>query len=192
LESFLLGFLILGFVNVGNKSLLSFDEQCNNHYMRTAASLRIMTKGKQWTAQQEAQLKSLIEANTSLTEIAAALQKTSGAVIIKSQRLGLKLQNKGYINKSVPIPRELPSVEEALKMLGGALKTAVKPGLDKIEVQRLQAVAAIAKTYQEMLADYINYREIETKLKEMEEQNAQLLKERSPNNAPQPNPAPLA
>jgi len=71
-------------------------------------------------------------------------------------------------------------------MLAGALKTAVKPGLDKIEVQRLQAVSTIAKTYKEILADYINYREIENKLKEMEELNAKLLKDKAQNSSTQP------
>jgi Tfp pilus assembly protein PilO len=93
------------------------------------------------------------------------------------------------VKSSIYLPRELPSVEEALRMLAGALKAAVKPGLDRVEVQRLQAVATISKTYKELLTDYINYREIEAKLKEMEELNAQLLKERSPSAAPQPNPA---
>ena len=90
------------------------------------------------------------------------------------------------------IPKELLSVEDALKMLAGALKTAVKPGLNKVEVQRLQAVSSIAKTYKELLADYINYREIENKLREMEELNARLLKERAPDDASKPNPAQMA
>ena len=47
-------------------------------------------------------------------------------------------------------PRELPSVEEALKMLAGALKASVKPGLNRLEVQRLQVVANISKTYKEL------------------------------------------
>lgn len=145
-----------------------------------------MTRGKQWSAQQEAELKALAETNTSLDKIASKLQKTPGAIIIKSQRLGLKIQTRGYASTSVLLPKELPSVEEALKMLAGALKAAVKPGLDKVEVQRLQAIATIARTYKELLADYINYREIEAKLKEMEELNAQLLREKSPNHAPQP------
>src|SRR4030066_532598 len=138
-----------------------------------------MTKGKRWTVQQEAELKTLVEANTQVDDIAEKFGKKPGAIFIKCQRLGLKLQSKGYVNTSVSIPRELPSVEEALQMLAGALKTAVKPGLDRVEVQRLQAVATIAKTYKEILADYVDYRQIEAKLKEMEELNAQLLKERS-------------
>ncbi len=140
--------------------------------------------GKKWTAEQEAELKALVEANASVTEIAAKFQKTPGAIIVKCQRLGLQLEAKGYVKSSICLPRELPSVEEALRMLAGALKAAVKPGLDRVEVQRLQAVATISKAYKELLTDYINYREIETKLKEMEELNARLLKERSADLAP--------
>ncbi len=154
-----------------------------------------MTKGKQWTPQQETDLKQLVEANTSLDEIATKLQKTPAAIIVKSQRLGIKPQTKGYVETSIPIPKQLPSVEETLKLLAGALKTAAKPGLNKVEVQRLQAIATIAKTYKELLADYINYRKIETNLKEMEEQNAKLLKEKAERTegvTPQPNPAPMA
>jgi len=157
-----------------------------------------MTKGKQWTAQEEAELKSLIEANTRIDEIAAKLQKTPGAIFLKCKRLGIELKTKGYVNTSIPIPRELPSVEETAKILAGALKLAIKPGLDKepgldkVEVQRLQAVATIAKTYKEHLADYINYRQIEAKLREMEELNAQLLKERSQSSSSQPDSSPVA
>ena len=148
--------------------------------------------GKKWTAQQEAEIKALVEANGSIEDIAAKLQKTPGAIIVKCQRLGLPLKTNGYVKTAIPLPRELPSVEEALRMLAGAMKAAVKPGLDRVEVQRLQAIATISKTYKELLTDYINYREIETKLKEMAEQNAQLQKEKSQNPAPQPNPAPVA
>src|SRR3990172_1893501 len=151
-----------------------------------------MTKGKSWTVQEEAELKTLVEANTKVDDIAAKFGKNPGAIFIKCQRLGLKLQSKGYVNTSVSIPRELPSVEEALRMLAGALKTAVKPGLDKVEVQRLQAVATIARTYKETLSDYINYREIETKLREMEALNARLLKEKSTGSSTKPDSTPVA
>lgn len=148
--------------------------------------------GKKWTIQQETELKALVEADAEIEDVAAKLQKSPGAIIVKCQRLGLPLRAKGYVKSQISLPRELPSVEEALRMLAGALKAAVKPGLDRVEVQRLQAVAAISKTYKELLTDYINYREIEAKLKEMEELNAQLLKERSQSPTPQPTPAPMA
>ena len=58
--------------------------------------------------------------------------------------------------------------------MAGALKASVKPGLNRLEVQRLQAVANISKAYKELVVDYAHYRDVELKLKEMEEQNAQL------------------
>jgi hypothetical protein len=135
-----------------------------------------MTRGKRWTIQEETELKTLIQTNTPLLDIAVQLQKTPGAVIIKAQRLGLKLPTKDYMPASVSMPKELPSVEETLKMLAGALKTAITPGLGKVEVSRLQAVATISKAYKEILADYVNYRQIEAKLKEMEKDDAKLRK----------------
>jgi hypothetical protein len=148
--------------------------------------------GRRWTPEEDTQLRTLVEANADIEEIAAKLQRTPGSVITKCERLGLKIRADDYVKSQVHLPRELPSVEEALKMLAGALKGSLKPGLGRVEVQRLQAVATISKTYKELLVDYVNYREIETKLKEMEELNEQLLKERSPSVPPQPNPTVMA
>lgn len=151
-----------------------------------------MTNRRRWTVQEETELKALIEANVNVAEISARLQKTPGAVIIKSQRLGLQLQAKGYVDTPIPLPRELPSIEEATKILAGALRASVKPGLNRLEVQRLQVVANISKMYKELVVDYAHYRDVERKLKEMEEQNAQLqqmlkeIKERSSNLSSQP------
>jgi hypothetical protein len=153
---------------------------------------------KVWTAQEEAELKALVEANLHVDEIAVKLQKTPKAVITKCQRLGLRLQTEGYVDTSIPIPKELPSVEEATKILAGALRASVKPGLNKLEVQRLQVVANISKAYKEQVVDYAHYRDVELKMKKMEEQNARLqqtLKEilqRTSNLTPQPVSNPVA
>jgi len=134
----------------------------------------------------------LVDADLGVDAIAAKLQKTPKAVIIKCQRLGLRLRTEGYVNTSICMPKELPSVEETLKMLAGALKTSVKPGLNKLDVQRLQTVANISKTYQELLAGYVHYRDVERKLEEMEKQNAQLkqalkeIQERTASSTSQP------
>lgn len=145
-----------------------------------------MTKGKKWTTEQENQLKELITANKTIEAIADQLEKTPGAIILKSQRLGLNLQTYGYITTPVPIPRELPSIEQTLKTLAGALKEASKPGLNRLEVARLQSIATLSKAYKDSLADYVNYRAIELKLKEMEQENARLLKEASKGTETQP------
>ena len=89
-------------------------------------------------------------------------------------------------------PEELPSVEETLRKLAGALEAASEPGLSKTEVQRLQVVATLARAYKEILADYINYQEIEAKLNDMEAKYAALLQNKSQNPAPQPVPTTVA
>jgi hypothetical protein len=154
-----------------------------------------VTNRRRWTIQEETELKTLVDANASVDEIAGKLQKTPGAVIVKCQRLGLQLQTQGYVCSSVLLPRELPSVEEAIKMLAGALRASVKPGLNRLEVQRLQAVANISKAYKELVVDYAHYRDVEQKVKVMEEENAQLrqmfkeIQERSSNLSPRPVPS---
>ncbi len=138
-------------------------------------------KGKPWTLEQEKQLKQLVEAKTSLKVIAAKLGLSSDAVQKKCERLGLEVVGGEALRTttSISVPKELPSVEETLAKLAGALEAACKPGLDKVEVQRLQVVATLARTYKDILSDYVNYREIEAKMAEMEVAYEKLLGERT-------------
>jgi hypothetical protein len=94
---------------------------------------------------------------------------------MKCQRLGLKINSSSGQFDALPIPEELPSVEEALMKLAGALEAAAAPGLSKTEAHRLQVIANLAKTYKEILADYLDYRGIEEKMKEMEVRYTKLL-----------------
>jgi len=64
--------------------------------------------------------------------------------------------------------KELPPVAEALKRLAAALKAASEPGLDAVEIQRLNTVATLARAYESMLARFMQYREIEKRLVELE------------------------
>jgi hypothetical protein len=142
-------------------------------------------KGKPWSVDKEQKLRELVASGADVDKIATALGKSKGAVLKKADRLGLEVVvAKGYrTTTSIPLPRDLPSVEEALRVLAGALKAACKPGLDKVEVQRLQVMATLARTYKELLSDYINYREIEAKLVDLEAKYAALLQEKSKGNA---------
>jgi hypothetical protein len=137
-----------------------------------------MPKGKPWPAEDEAKLKQLIDEGRPLDVIAAKLGKSKQAIRRKAERLGLKLvgqaRRQGTTSSGIKMPKELPSVEEALKILAGALEAASKPGLDRVEVQRLQVVATLARTYKDLLADYIGYRQIEAKLLELEAKYAKL------------------
>jgi hypothetical protein len=131
-------------------------------------------KGKPWTVEEEKELSGLIESNASMEVIAAKLKRKPSAIYVKCMRLGLTAKPHAS-PASVPLPKELYSVEEALEMLAAALKTASTPGLDRAEVQRLQVVGSLAKTYKEILADYVDYRGIEAKMAEMEEKYQALI-----------------
>jgi maleate cis-trans isomerase len=144
-----------------------------------------VTKGKPWTADQEATLKALVEANTSIDAIAAKLNKKPDTIYVKCTRMGLT-QKPQTTPSNIPLPKELPSVEETLKKVAQALETACTPGLDRVEVQRLQVVATLSKTYQELLAGYLNYRGIEVKLNDMEVKYDALLKETGKDDASKP------
>ena len=67
-----------------------------------------MTKGKPWTADQEATLKALVEANTSIYAIAAKLNKKPDAIYVKCTRMGLT-QKPQTTPSNIPLPKELPS-----------------------------------------------------------------------------------
>ncbi len=88
-------------------------------------------KGKPWTADEERLLQELVEWRASVEVMAARLGKTKEAVAKKCGRLGLVvvgLEPLGTTTSLVPLPAELPSVEEALRMLAGALRASVEPG----------------------------------------------------------------
>jgi len=141
-----------------------------------------MPKGKPWTKEQELKLKQLIDQGVTLRTIAAKLGKSEGAIRAKAAKLGLEVVKKTprkFSTTSLKLPKELPSVEEALKILAAALKAAAGPGLDKVEVQRLQVVATLARTYKEILADYINYREIEKELVKWRARYEELARKKS-------------
>jgi hypothetical protein len=74
----------------------------------------------------------------------------------------------------IVLPEELPTVEETLRKLAGALDMAVRGGLTKAEVNRLQVVANIASKYKEILADYLDYRGLEIELERHEKELAEL------------------
>ena len=138
-------------------------------------------RGKPWTVEEEKQLKDLVAAKTPQKVIAKLLHKRTTAVAMKVQRLGIievvvdDEKNNSTTTTKLSLPAELPSVEDALKMLAGGLKAACQAGLTKVEVQRLRVLAGVARTYEAMLANYVKYREIEARIVEMEKKYASLL-----------------
>jgi hypothetical protein len=147
-----------------------------------------LTKGQPWSVETEKLLRELAASGADISVIAGKLGKSRDAILKKAERLGLEVVGgKGYATTtSLEMPKELPSVEEALKMLAAALKAACTSGLDKVEVQRLQVVATLARTYKDLLVDYINYRAIEVKLVELEANYAKIVKEKAQGHESKP------
>ena len=141
-----------------------------------------MTKGKPWDINEERQLRQLVEDGKSFEEISRTMVKTQDAIKQKMFDLKLKEKRVGIPRKTVfsssklELPTDLPSVEETLQILAAALRKGAEAGLDKDEVQRLQVVATLAKTYKEAFADYLDYRGLEERLIELEGKYASLVK----------------
>ena len=81
------------------------------------------------------------------------------------------------------LPGELASVEVTLKTLAAALKALETPGLERNDVLRLRGIIAGAKVYNELLAEYVDYRGLEAELLELREKYAELSK-KSPSVPP--------
>jgi hypothetical protein len=142
-------------------------------------------KGKPWTVDEEKQLRLLLAQNKSVRAIAKVLGKTRDCVRIKIARLGLEVvvqtekSQRTTTSASWVLPGELPSIEEELKVLAAALKSLETPNLDKTEVLRLRGIIQGVKVYQELLADYLDYRGLDSELLEWREKYADLAKKAS-------------
>jgi hypothetical protein len=145
-----------------------------------------MPKGKRWSIEGEKKLKQLVDEGRSVKEIAAAFEKSEGSIRQKLRRLGLEVVVK------TPLPptctttttakleaKGLIPVQKALELLATALNNAVEPGLNSVEIQRLNAVATLARTYENLFARFMQYREIEKRVVELEAKYARLAEERS-------------
>jgi len=142
-----------------------------------------MPKGKPWTVAEERKLQDLRTENLKVSEIAAAMGKTEQAIMKKLQRMGMKIiQQKSTGNNAseLILPKELPSVEEALMMLAGAMDALKTPGLSKTEVTRLRSLIQAASTYQVKLAEYVDYRGIEKQVIQLNRKYKELLERQLP------------
>jgi hypothetical protein len=68
--------------------------------------------------------------------------------------------------------RPLPSVEEKLRVMDGALVALERPGLRAAEVSRLRSIIMGVKVYQQLFADFVNYRALEAEVLELRRQLA--------------------
>jgi hypothetical protein len=66
----------------------------------------------------------------------------------------------------------LPSVEEKLRVLDAALVALEQPGLSAVEISRLHNIIQGVKVYQQLFADFVNYRALESEVLELRKQLA--------------------
>jgi bifunctional N-acetylglucosamine-1-phosphate-uridyltransferase/glucosamine-1-phosphate-acetyltransferase GlmU-like protein len=139
-----------------------------------------MPKGKPWTIGEERKLRELRSENLRVSEIAVVMGKSEQAILKKLQRMGLKVvqqqKSSGTTTSELILPEELPSVEEALVMLAGAMNALRTPGLSKTEVTRLRGLIQAASLYQVKFAEYVDYRGTEKHLVELSRKFEELAK----------------
>ena len=142
-----------------------------------------MAKGKPWSVEDERQLRQLVTEKKSIRSIAKFLGKSLTSVQMKTSRLDLEVVDASEKNTSsttsldkLILPDELPSIEEELKTLVGALKGLETPKLDKTDVLRLRLIIQGVKVYQELIAQYVDYRGFKTEMLEWREKYAALTK----------------
>jgi hypothetical protein len=141
--------------------------------------LKDSPKSYYWTREEERKLVEYWRQGVRNPEILAdRLGRKLEGVKKKLSRLGLVVEPEkrgGPTTTELEMPEELPSVEEALKLLVAAMEALQKPGLSRAEVSRLRSIIQAVRTYKELLADYVDYRGIEAELIELEAKYGKLV-----------------
>ncbi len=129
-----------------------------------------------WSRIEEKELAALARNGLSLEALAKKYQRSPKAIRLKLQRLGLNMAaTKLEVSGDLKIPKDLPSLEEVLKILAGAILKAAQTGLGKTELQRLDTIANLYKAYAAGLEQYVGYRKIEADIVEMKRKYAELV-----------------
>jgi hypothetical protein len=143
-----------------------------------------MVKGKPWSTEDEKKLTSWYRSGTTDLRVLAFSfegKYTENAIYQKLLDLSLLREEEERKKQSsssfkLELPAELPSIEETLKTLAGALEALKKGGLDKNEIFRLRCLISGAKVYKDLLEDYSDYRGLEAELMEAKEKYAAFSK----------------
>jgi len=141
--------------------------------------LKDSPKSYYWTREEERKLIEYWRQGVRNPEILAdRLGRKLEGVKKKLSRLGLVVEPEKRgdpTTTELEMPEELPSVEEALKLLVAAMEALQKPGLSRAEVSRLRSIIQAVRTYKELFADYVDYRGIEAELIELEAKYGKLV-----------------
>jgi len=121
---------------------------------------------------------------SAIPQLAKRFDRSPEAIIKKLGRLGLNVVGaKIELTTTIEKVKDLPSLEDVLKLVAGALQKATEPGLGKTELQRLSTIADLYKAYVDGLERYVQYRKIEEKLVELEKKYGELAREKTKDHA---------
>jgi hypothetical protein len=134
----------------------------------------MMPKGKPWTVEEEKRLREMVQQKKSLIVMAKAFGKSPESIKKKMLRLGLKVVVRQI--QQTTTSNDLPNIEQALRTLNDALVSLKTPGLDQAETLRLRSIIQGVKTYKELLADFLDFSGLESRLFELEAKYADLAK----------------
>lgn len=121
---------------------------------------------------------------TVIPRLAKRFDRSPEAIGKKLRRLGLNVVGaKIEVTTTIERAKDLPSLEDVLKLVAGALNKATEPGLGKTELQRLSTIADLYKAYVDGLERYVQYRKIEERLVELEKKYGDLASEKTKDHA---------
>ena len=119
--------------------------------------------------------------------MAKRFDRSQDAIAQKLRRLGVYGLNvvggKIQLTTTFEKVKNLPSLEEVLKILATALQKATEPGLGKTELQRLDTIATLFSKYVDGLERYVQYCKIEERLRELEKKYGEMAKQRTKDDA---------
>jgi hypothetical protein len=136
-------------------------------------------KGKPWPFEDEKKLRTWVEMGIGIETIVFSFEGkyTKEGIRQKMINLGLieqQLEKTSSCSTPSDLPTELFSVKEALGLQMKAMKQLETSGLGKVEVMRLRCLIQAAVGYQERIAKYMDYRQLENDLEEYRKNYAEL------------------
>ena len=107
-----------------------------------------------------------------ISEVLSSSPSLSSKAPIINPALPIGIETVNEVAPELKTTRPLPSVEEKLRVMDGALVALERPGLRAAEVSRLRSIIMGVKVYQQLFADFVNYRALEAEVLELRRQLA--------------------
>lgn len=129
--------------------------------------------GTHWSKEEERKLTDMLAAGMSPETIAKELGRSILAVKCKAKRMRRDDDAEGpplasSLTDKLP-SSEILTHEQVLKVLAAALEKGKESGLDSLEINRLNTLANLARTYDSILEKFERWVEIEERIRRIEQ-----------------------